>query len=93
MFDDMLWEAFSNTLSKPVTVGGQPVRAIVLQNAVETDLDTGSSYKSNKTVLIVEPRYKGAFKIHMKVGIGERSFRIADIFNFTDEVRIELVRN
>ena len=89
----MLWEAFSNTLSEPITVGGQPARAIVLQNAVETDLDTGSSYKSNKTVLIVEPRYKGAFKIDMDVGIEGKSFKVADIFNFTDEVRIELVRN
>ncbi len=89
----MLWEAFSSTLSKPITIGGQHVRAIVLQNAVETDLDTGSSYKSNKTVLIVEPKYKGFFKIDMNVGIEDRSFRIADIFNFIDEVRIELVRN
>ena len=92
MLDDLLWEAFSSTLAKYITIGEQPVRAVVLRNSVETDLDTGSTYKSNKTILVLEPKYKGVFEIEMPVLIESEEFEIREIFNFQDEIRIELVR-
>ena len=42
-----------STLGQEVKVDEHRIKAIVLHNAVETDLDVGTSYRSNKTVLVV----------------------------------------
>ena len=92
MFEHLLWDAFSSTLSEKVLINENPVRAVVLTNAVETDLDTGTSYKSNKTVLVIPLMYLWKFDRGMKVSIKGKAYEIKEVFNYLDEIRIELTR-
>ena len=90
MLDQLLWDAFSSTIVETISINGKEVKAIVLKNPLETDLETGTTYRANKTVLVLDFKYKGHFKEDMPVSVGCKSFKIRAVFEEQDEIRIEL---
>ena len=85
-----MWNAFDSTISEEVKINHQIIKAIVLHNPIETDLETGTSYKSNKTVIVLEPKFEGRFKPEMPVSIGPKHYQIKEITTYPDELRIEI---
>ena len=85
-----MWNAFDSTISEEVKINHQIIKAIVLHNPIETDLETGTSYKSNKTVIVLEPKFEGYFRADMLVSIGPRQYQIKEITTYPDEIRIEV---
>ena len=85
-----MWNAFDSTISEEVKINHQTIKAVVLHNPTETDLETGTTYKSNKTVIILDPKFEGHFKPKMSVSLGTKPYQIKEITNYPDEIRIEI---
>ncbi|MBU90372.1 hypothetical protein CMO94_02420 [Candidatus Woesearchaeota archaeon] len=92
MYKDLLWASFNPTIASEICINRKKLSAIVLKRPLETDLETGSAYKTNKTVLVLDPTYTGQFHSGMDVLIEDHNYKIKEVFEYLDEIRVEVLR-